>query len=142
MGWSDYKSFVDMDWGKIPKNPGVYYIRCANKSGKPINIQRLGGVDKEGIIYVGETGSNLRNRLRNFWENAKNRRANRHRAGWNYSNLGYIKKFPLIYLEVCYMSCGDKEQTGRVEAENLREYRKEFIDLPPLNFSAGREKYQ
>jgi len=40
------------------------------------------------------------------------------------------------------MSCRDKEQTGRVEAENLREYRKEFIDLPPLNFSAGREKYQ
>ena len=103
---------------------------------------RLGGVDKEGVIYIGETGRSLRNRLRNFWENANDHKLNRHRAGWNYSNLGYCKKFPLKYLEVSYMSCKGKKHTERVETENLREYRKKFIDLPPLNFSKGREKYQ
>lgn len=142
MGWSNWKRFCKINWESIPENPGVYYIRCVNKFDKPITIIRLGSVDKEGIVYIGETGRNLRNRLRNFWENAKDYKANRHRAGWNYSNLGYSKKFPLEYLDVCYMSCRDKEHTGRVEAENLREYRKKFIDLPPLNFSAGREKYQ
>jgi hypothetical protein len=35
MGWSDYSKFVDVEWRKIPTNPGAYYVRCVNESGKP-----------------------------------------------------------------------------------------------------------
>lgn len=144
MRWSNWKSFINVDWKRIPINPGVYYIRCVNNSGRPINIVRLGGVDKEGIIYIGETGRKLRNRLQDFWETAHDYKLNRHRAGWNYSYWGYGKKFPLKYLQVSYMSCRNKEHSQRVETECLVEYRKKkkYIDLPPLNFSAGKEKYQ
>lgn len=66
MGWSNWKRFCEIEWENIPENSGAYYIRCVNKFGKPINIVRLGGVDKEGIIYIGESGRNLRSRLKNF----------------------------------------------------------------------------
>jgi hypothetical protein len=142
MGWSDYKKFVDVDWRKIPTNPGVYYIRCVNESGKPINIQRLGGVDKEGIVYVGETGNSLRKRLRDFWKTAHNFRIDRHRAGWNYSYYGFNNTFPLKSLQFSYLSCKNKAHSQSLEFDCLWEYRKtkKYIDLPPLNFSAGKEK--
>jgi excinuclease UvrABC nuclease subunit len=67
LNWSKWRRLNKSNWKIIPENPGVYYIRYVNKSDRPVNILRLGGVDKDGIIYIGETGRNLRNRLRNFW---------------------------------------------------------------------------
>jgi hypothetical protein len=142
MGWSDYRKFVDVEWRKIPTNPGVYYIRYVNESGKPVSVQRLGGVDKEGIVYVGETGNSLRKRLRDFWKTAHNFRVDRHRAGWNYSYYGFNKIFPLKNLQFSYLSCKSKAHSQSLEFDCLWEYRKtkRYIDLPPLNFSAGKEK--
>ena len=142
MRWSEYKHFETLDWKTIPSSPGVYYIRCVNNSGNPIRIPRLGGVDNEGIVYIGETGRNLRNRVRNFWKTAHNFRVSSHIGGWNYSYWGYNKIFPLKNLEFSYMSCKNKDHSERMEVDCLWDYRKtkSYIDLPPLNFSAGKEK--
>jgi len=139
MRWSNYKSFTGVDWESIPDGPGVYYIRCIDGSENPLKIQRLRGIDKEGIIYIGETGRSLRNRLRGFWETA-NHRASRHVAGGNFSYYGYGSIFPLRGLQFTYMSCKDKTNSRRFEADCLWDYRKTkgFIDLPPLNFSGGK----
>ena len=139
MRWSNYKSFTEVKWDSISNGPGVYYIRCIDSSGNPFKIERLGGTDGEGIIYVGETGRSLRNRLRGFWETA-NHRASRHVAGGNFSYYGYGKIFSLSGLQFAFISCKDKAHSRRLEADCLWEYRKKkgFMDLPPLNFSGGK----
>jgi len=85
MRWGEYRNFGKVDRRNITRNPGIYYIRCVDNYGKPVLIPRLGGMDNEGIIYIGETGRNLRNRLRSFWKTAHNSKVNRHRAGWSSS---------------------------------------------------------
>jgi hypothetical protein len=140
MRWSNYRSFTDVDWESIPDGPGVYYITCIDGSGNPLKVRRLGGTDAEGIIYIGETGRSLRNRLRGFWKSAQNYRQSRHVAGFNFSYYGYGSIFPLSGLQFSYTSCEDKSHSRRLEADCLWDYRrtKGFIDLPPLNFSGGK----
>ena len=139
MRWSDYKSFTDVDWQRIPDGPGVYYVRCIDGSGNRLKVRRLGGTDPEEIVYIGETGRSLRNRLRGFWETA-NRRAGRHVAGYNYVYHRYGSVFPLSGLQFSYASCKDKSQSRKLEADCFCDYRrtKGFVDLPPLNFSGGK----
>ena len=139
MRWSKYISVTEVDWESIPDAPGVYYIRCVDSFGNPLKVVRLKGTDEEGIIYIGETGRSLRNRLRGFWETA-NHRASRHVAGGNFSYYGYDRIFPLSGLQFTFISCKDKIHSRRLEADCLWDYRKTkgFIDLPPLNFSGGK----
>jgi hypothetical protein len=134
---------IQRDWLTVPDKPGVYYIRCVDKSGHPCQITRLGGTDDEGIVYVGETGWNLRTRLKGFWQTAQDYRVDRHRAGWNFSYYGCAGIFPIKGLEFCYVSCKNKQQSRNLEAECLWEYRKTngFLDLPPLNFSSGKQDF-
>lgn len=143
MSWSEWKSFADVVWNTVPKNPGVYYIRCTDRTGKPMTLRRLGGTDHEGIIYIGETGRSLQDRLKGFWETAQDRKIERHGAGWNFSYYKYTKIFPLARLQFSYLSCRDKKRTRTLEAGCFWEYRKTkgLIDLPPLNFSSGLQDF-
>jgi hypothetical protein len=63
--WSrDFKLadlYLDKIWDEMPGGPGIYVVL----SGRPIN--RAGGRDPSGILYVGQT-SIVRNRLYRFLE--------------------------------------------------------------------------
>lgn len=140
MSWSEWKNFCDINFKDIPQTAGIYYIRCTGKAKNPIKIPRVGGIDKEGIIYIGESGKNLMKRIKSFWFSAKNKNTNTHVAGVNYKYWGYSKKFPLKSLQICYRTYRNETRSKKTEADCLWEYRKEkgLIELPPLNFSAGR----
>ena len=140
MRWSNYKSFAEVEGDSIPNDPGVYYIRCIDTSRNPFRIERLGGTDGEGIIYIGETGRSLRTRLRGFWKSAQDYRQSRHVAGINFSYYGYGRIFPLSGLQFTFISSKNKAHSRKLEADCLWDYRKTkgFIDLPPLNFSGGK----
>ena len=52
---------LEEDWDKIPNSPGVYIIFSKTP------LQRVGGMDRKGILYVGKSGI-LRKRLCQFWD--------------------------------------------------------------------------
>ena len=51
----------DHFWQNIPESSGVYKIQCIQDK-KPIKINRVLGIDNQGILYIGKS-ENLRERL-------------------------------------------------------------------------------
>ena len=52
----------ELFWKNIPERAGVYQILCF-KDKKYIRVNRVLGIDNEGILYIGKS-VNLRERLR------------------------------------------------------------------------------
>ncbi|MEK7678858.1 MAG: hypothetical protein AAB356_01575 [Deltaproteobacteria bacterium] len=135
--WQKFNELTDDEWKKIPESPGVYQIRCVGANGKPKKIKRLLNTDSEGILGIGESGY-LRTRLRAFWGSP-----NQHAAAWNYSVFRYDKAFPKKFLQFCYAKTGAEDKKGKNKAVELEfrlllEYRKKFLDGPPLNVNRGK----
>ncbi len=127
--WTRWRFLHEKEWNKIPPMPGVYQFRSLKK-GQPQRIGRVRGTDKEGIIYTGQS-SNLRQRISGFWKTLEHPRKSRHAAGWTYIAFRYERVFPKKNLQFRYMTLeGDPT---RKEFDLLLEYRKKFMDLPPLN---------
>lgn len=140
--WSDWEPIAS--WRAAPPNPGVYRIRVRD-GGRCQMITRANGIDGNGILYIGSTfgtkpkaSRTLRGRLKEFERCAKNASASGHIAGWNYSNRGYYRRFPLAELEYSYVETKTKPQTNNTEAALIRQYLDQFLDLPPLNFSVPK----
>jgi len=53
-GWFNLIKLEESKFSDLPPKVGVYEIRCRSKDGI-IPIGRAGGVDPEGILYVGQT---------------------------------------------------------------------------------------
>ena len=86
-------------------------------------------IDREGVIYIGSSG-NLRKRIRDFWRTIEFQDRNRHAAAWTYYSFDYYPIFPLKHLQFRY-SVTNKTTTS--EFDLLINYRKRFMDSPPLN---------
>lgn len=126
--------------------PAVYKIILTRKDfpkNPPIEIGRLGGVDKEGILTIGQTG-NLRERLRSFvagWRNA-----HAHSAGvllWirekSLRPAGKNADFNCAYSFLRAPS--NDEDRKRWEKEEIQIYLKKFHEVPPLTCGIpGRAK--
>jgi hypothetical protein len=126
---------VDEDWESWPKTPGVYIIRGEHA------IQRIGGIDRTGILYIGKT-KNLRNRIWQFLE------ANHTASGflWTHPTIARLVIDPLIRtkddvednlgkLKVMYSTPLKEKQLDNAERILLFTYINKFGEAPPLNFS-------
>lgn len=60
--WSELERIktLEENWDELPATAGIYIIRCGKK------IHRAGGVDHNGILYIGKS-LKLRDRLWQFW---------------------------------------------------------------------------
>lgn len=122
----------------VPTNPGVYRIRILNIDGQPIPVRRLGGDDPDGILDIGETGKgsgNLQYRIQTFQQAALKGKAP-HSAGWNFYEFGYVHLFRLDSLYVDWVVTPTKEAARILEGRLLKDHRRRFLDLPPLNSKA------
>jgi hypothetical protein len=115
---------------KIPPKPGVYKISRFDKDDNPIEITRFFGIDKEGIIDIGES-HNLRERLMNFKRNIENGKGG-HMAGWRYYFLKLHNKVPILKFN--YEVCNTKEEAYKKEHAMMKKYLDEHKELPPLNY--------
>jgi len=140
--WSQWISFYDIDKYHVPQKSGVYKIRYFNKNiNKPHQIQRLYGIDKEGILSIGESG-NLFNRMWTFYEAIQPlKKQLNHAAAWYYVSFKYNRVFKKRYLQFSYMITQNKKEAERKEFILLAEYRNIFLDLPPLNNNPGKYPY-
>lgn len=133
--WSNWQFFKKTEWEDVPEKPGVYKIRCLDNIGKPVKIKRLVRIDKGGVLSIGESG-NLRQRLKQFWKSS--REDTRHAAAWHYFAFRYDEKFPKESMQFCYTPSSSKNEAIRIEFILFLEYRKQFMDGPPLNINRGK----
>ena len=120
----------DEEIKKVPAEPGAYKISRFGKNETPIEINRFFGMDKEGIIDIGES-KNLRERLRSFKRNIENGKGG-HMAGWRYHYLKLQNKIP--FLKFSYEVCKTKEEAYKKENAMMKKYVEKHKELPPLNY--------
>ena len=142
--WSDW---MDVDLAGKQNGSlddfGVYQIRAVNKSGNPIPIGRLAGVDPLGILYVGRSGfrrqktnRTVANRVREFVRQA-------HSGGITYARANKILKqvpqFSDHQLQVRAKVLPD-DKIDVEESNVLRKYFKKYAELPPCNSALPKAK--
>ena len=130
--YSRWKPMTQETFGEIPKEPGVYLIRCRDH---PTN--RLLGSDQEGILDIGES-NNLRKRTRFFFACASGKKKRGHSAGCRFFGRGLDRDFPLDQLEIKWKVTKSKAAARKLEGDLLSNYEKKFGELPPLNSQANR----
>jgi hypothetical protein len=122
----------DRFWKNIPEGGGVYNIHCI-KDKKPIKINRVLGIDNQGILYIGQS-ENLRARIRMLWRVLNPKlKATAHTFGSKYNENKKLKKaFPLKSLYVSYQIT---KEPKTLETNLLDKYFAKFGEVPPFNSS-------
>lgn len=117
-------------WKNIPKDGGIYKILCIQNK-KPIKINRVLGIDNQGILYIGKS-DNLKERLRMIWRVLNpNLKANAHTFGTKYNgNYKLRKVFPLKTLFVSYKTTTAPKT---LETKLINQYFAKFGEVPPFN---------
>jgi len=111
-----------------PKRPGVYRVHLVRKGGKFDPVKRLGGIDDEGIIYIGKT-TNLRRRLRLQLKRYGGKLSKRTREYLKY----YLGRFPHKSHSFSWKCTKDESEAVRAEKKLLKSYFKRFLEEPPRN---------
>jgi len=136
LDWSGWSRLIDLKTDDVPNRPGVYQVRCVDADGRPVRIFRAGGVDGEGILFVG-CGGNLRKRVR------KLRRAlisgdRGHSEVATYVRYGFARQFPPDRLEIRWAELQSEDEAKRAKAMLLNKYMRTYLDTPPLNLQVMR----
>ena len=135
--WTEWMGFGEEELMDIPKKRGVYQFRCVDQKGIPVPIQRLIGKDSGGIVYIGQC-NDLHKRIKGFWVTIQEKDFSRHAAGWSYVSMNFYSIFPPNRLQFRYKTA---KNPAAVERALILYYLKEFMALPPLNFSRGTYPY-
>ena len=122
----------DLFWKNIPEVGGVYHIYCY-KGKKPITINRVLGIDNQGILYIGKS-DNLRERLRMLRRVLNpNLKATAHTFGSKFNDNKKLRKaFPLKSLFIKYQV---SKESKKLEKDLLDQYFQNFGEVPPFNSS-------
>jgi len=148
----EYFKISDQDfWQKIDdayqKSGGIYKLRCIEKDGY-LSVNRLGGGDEEGILYIG-CAAVLSYRL------ASVRKAvcaafsidgyidsNAHPVGAHFYRFPFLKvRLPYnrlcVTLEPAEVTKDNPDAHFRAENDALAAYCSQFGELPPFNLKLG-----
>lgn len=137
MRWTKWYSIDDAMSSIPPIAYGIYKIRVTNSKGIPICIDRIGGVDDSGIVYIGRSGfkkkSPNRTLITRIWEFYQGN----HSGGDTYylSNqhrLSLTNNFRSHEINACCLILPDKS-ISQMEGAFLLQYFKRFGELPPFN---------
>ena len=130
---------------KIPNRPGAYII-IYSINGVPQHLNRLNGVDEEGIFCIGKT-KNLAGRIIQFVSDilTEGLKVKVHSEGWSFRRYfrdnpeGKIK--PRIEdLEIYWKVLESESAALKFETQLIQSYVMNFQDKPPLNISIKRER--
>jgi len=136
--WQDISSIKNLA-RELSKVSGVYKIRLSDSAGRPIPVGRLLGIDKKGVLAIGES-VNLGGRLKEFHSAYTAGKFGRHSVGdrlflvlmcqysrfkTNYQNNSW--------LQFRVMKLSSKAAAQAEEERLLKNYFKAHGELPPLN---------
>ena len=131
--------FVDFDLNSVAsekrfKGFGVYVIRAVTNEGKPISIKRLGGVDPDGILYIGRSGFESRSPSRTIGNRLGEFLRGQHSGGKTYERargiLNANKEFSGHSLQARALNC-EEAKIAETEKRLLKKYFEQFAELPP-----------
>jgi hypothetical protein len=116
---------------EIPSEPGIYKIVSLNENRLPTPISRLGGVDNDGTLYIGQS-QNLKDRLRMLWRVLNpGYLATAHTFGINYNHVPLLQAlYPLDTIAINFEINYDQLNYEKSLIEN---YRQQYGEVPPLN---------
>ena len=101
-----------------------------------MKINRVLGVDKRGLLYIGMAAEGrdggLCNRLWGFWTAVQGTDVSYHTAGRKFRYL-LAKHFPKCYLQYKHKKIKSAKKAKTYESECLRKYQCRWGELPPLN---------
>jgi len=127
--WSDWR---DISMPAFYNANAVYRIRLMNPGG-PASINRLLGVDNNGLMCIGKT-KNMEERRKQFANGLNGK------YGHSEGNLLHILKqassLPVAYPNAKYQYSFAKTDLGlegKIEQQQIKVYVKEFGEVPPLN---------
>jgi len=116
----------------------VYRVRVEINE-KPIAIRRIGEIDREGILFFGET-SNLKQRIYQLQRTFET-------GAYGHPEIALYKKVRrrlnkrLGYtgLQYSYQMAGNGSKAHILEARYIRNYFRKFCEPPPFNSSIPRK---
>jgi len=138
--WSQAHLLTSREHLKIGRRPGVYRIRAFDAKGRPLPVARAAGVDSLGILHIGQS-KNLGVRLRTFRQAAEGLQA-AHHAGNQFHHWGFSRRFPFQHLRFDYVLANSQKEAIEWERELHEEYRRAFLDRPPLDGTSGQSSEQ
>ena len=133
--WSEWRMLIKEEWDQAPENTGVYRIRAVDESGKPIPLNRVAGIDKDGILYVGfgKEEHGVRGRIKDFDKTAVRPNSNYGLGPRKYTLLKYQERLSIFEIQFQYCLASTEVDAKKLEDADLYAYRDEFLELPPLN---------
>lgn len=119
-----------------PQGPGIYKIHLFNVKGQPMTIQRAFRADASGLVYVGSSKTNLKERLTMFRRAASpHYRASGHSGAKKYlelrEHLNEMFGPHELFFEIESLKDGDAAKNK--EAKLLSATRMKYGDTPLLN---------
>jgi hypothetical protein len=113
--------------------PAVYQFRLA-KNGKAVPIQRMLGIDREGVILIGATSSMDE-------RHEQHNRARQSGDGSSPMSLLYYfenhtklrRRFPGSCYEYRFAKLTGEEEAKMIESKLIKAYAREYADRPLLN---------
>ncbi len=135
--WSPaYPLFNNKHHLELRDKPGVYRIRAFTEHGEPLPIGRFGGVDSLGILHIGKS-KNLGTRIRMCRQAAEGLRAPHH-AGHEFFEWHFERHIPRERVRFDYIETSTEQEALKLERLLHEEYRKKFLDRPPLDSTSGQ----
>ena len=115
---------------------GVYRIRAFTGNGESLSIPRLGGIDPDGILHIGKS-INLGRRIRTFRQAAEGLKA-AHHAGREFFHWEFKKVIGRERLYFDHSETGSEQEALNLEHLLHKEYRRRYLDRPPLDGTSGQ----
>ena len=131
-----YSVSKNTNFKDVPKEPGVYrLIWVADGAEKPESINRVLNIDKEGVLYIGQS-SNLSARFKSMVKSFSTNQKG-HVAARRYNSIEKLtKKIPKNEIWFQY----EQYEVNTIKAEEkelLKKYVNTFGEAPPLNSTTG-----
>jgi hypothetical protein len=126
----------------VENKPGIYFIRWS-KNDNPVIINRLGGSDGKGLLYLGES-KNLRKRFQRLWRGIEKVQKTDESPNTLSSRIIFCRLHEEIKsdeYEITWQHLSTKIEAQVQTAAALKLYIKKFKEPPPLNLQLCTRKY-
>jgi hypothetical protein len=142
-GWENLQSLAFNKFPNVENNPGIYFIRW-KKFENPVTINRLGGSDDAGLLYIGES-KDLRRRFQRLWRGIKKVDEPKNTAFYTLrKSLIFCKLHQEIKsdeYEIAWQHVSTKLEAQVQQAVALKLYTEKYKEPPPLNLKVCEQKY-
>src|SRR5438445_13806916 len=137
MDWSEWYGLGDQTkWTPLYKLYGIYQIRITTPQAEPFRIPRIGGIDEEGILYIGRSGYRTSKSNRSLGQRLGEFVSGNHSGAYTYSlaTSGFAQRPGFAERNLWFRTVTlDDEAIQNAEQSAIREYFERFLELPPYN---------